>query len=45
VGSFDHAAQNLKSYGLVDVLNKKVLQGKTPILGICLGMQADDRIE
>jgi len=31
--------KNLKEYGLIDVLNKKVLDDKTPILGICLGMQ------
>jgi glutamine amidotransferase len=30
---------NLKSLGLVDMLNYKVLDNKTPILGICLGMQ------
>ncbi|MBN2881016.1 imidazole glycerol phosphate synthase subunit HisH [Candidatus Woesearchaeota archaeon] len=39
VGSFDSGMTNLKSLGLIDVLNKKVLVEKTPILGICLGMQ------
>lgn len=39
VGSFDHAVKNLRSSNFMDVLNKKVLQDKVPILGICLGMQ------
>lgn len=39
VGHFGKAIQNLKSLGLHDVLNEKVLIHKTPILGICLGMQ------
>ncbi|ARV09688.1 imidazole glycerol phosphate synthase subunit HisH [Winogradskyella sp. PC-19] len=39
VGSFDHGMSQLKNSGLIDVINKKVLEDKTPILGICLGMQ------
>ncbi len=39
VGHFGKAMTNLHSLGLIDVLNKKVLISKTPILGICLGMQ------
>ncbi len=39
VGSFDNGVRNLKEAGLWDVLDKKVLQDKTPILGICLGAQ------
>lgn len=39
VGSFGHAMHRLRDGGYVDVLNEKVLQGKTPVLGICLGMQ------
>ena len=39
VGSFDQAATKLKDSGLVPVLNRKVLEDRTPILGICLGMQ------
>ncbi len=39
VGAFDNGMKNLSEYGLIDVLNKKVLEEKVPILGICLGMQ------
>lgn len=39
VGHFEKAVQNLKKLGLWDALNEKVLNRKTPILGICLGMQ------
>lgn len=39
VGHFKRAMQNLTNYGLIDALNQKVLVDKTPILGICLGMQ------
>lgn len=39
VGSFDNGMKNLKELGLVDLLNQKVLEEKTPVLGICLGMQ------
>ncbi len=39
VGSFDAGMANLRNSGLIPLLNKKVLEDKTPILGICLGMQ------
>lgn len=39
VGHFDYGITNLKKSGLVEVLNKKVLVEKIPILGICLGAQ------
>jgi glutamine amidotransferase len=39
VGSFDHGMQKLQELNLIDILNKKVITEKTPILGICLGMQ------
>lgn len=39
VGSFDTGINNINNLGLLDILNKKVLEEKTQILGICLGMQ------
>ncbi len=39
VGAFDNGMQNLKDFSLFDLLNKKVIEQKVPILGICLGMQ------
>lgn len=39
VGHFDYGMRNLHSTGLIPILNKKVVQDKTPILGICLGVQ------
>ncbi len=39
VGAFDNGMRNLKERGLIPLLNAKVLQDKTPILGLCLGMQ------
>jgi imidazole glycerol-phosphate synthase subunit HisH len=39
VGHFAKGMSNLAERGLVDVLNDKVLHEKTPIFGICLGMQ------
>lgn len=39
VGAFDAGMNNLESSGLIPILNKKVLQEKVPVLGICLGMQ------
>ncbi len=39
VGSFDTGVQSLKKHGVWELLNDKVLQQKTPVLGICLGMQ------
>ena len=39
VGSFDRGMRNLRSRGLVEVLEEVVLGDRVPILGICLGMQ------
>ncbi len=39
VGSFDYAMKNLNDLDLIDIIRKKVLVEKIPILGICLGMQ------
>ena len=39
VGSFDAGMRNLEESELIPILNHKVLVEKTPILGICLGMQ------
>ncbi len=39
VGAFDHGMKNLRERGLIPILNKRVLEEKCPILGICLGMQ------
>jgi len=39
VGAFDNAMKNLHSLDLVDLIKKKVLVDKVPIMGICLGMQ------
>jgi len=39
VGAFDNAMKNINDIGLLSVINKKVIKDKTPILGICLGMQ------
>ncbi|VVB60470.1 Imidazole glycerol phosphate synthase subunit HisH [uncultured archaeon] len=39
IGSFDVGIKNLTEQGLISILNKKVLDEKTPFLGICLGMQ------
>lgn len=39
VGSFDNGMANLKEMGLEDVLTRRVVTQKVPVLGICLGMQ------
>jgi glutamine amidotransferase len=39
VGAFDTCADKLMQSGLIDMLNKKVLQDKTPVLGVCVGLQ------
>jgi len=39
VGSFDKAMTNLEELSLIEIIKNKVLESKTPILGICLGMQ------
>jgi len=39
VGAFDNGMNQIRTLGLEGILNKKVIEDKTPILGICLGMQ------
>lgn len=39
VGSFGAGMRNLKERGLIEILRRKVLDERTPLLGICLGMQ------
>jgi len=39
VGHFGKGMEQLHALGLIPILEKKVLAEKTPVLGICLGMQ------
>lgn len=39
VGHFGKAMEEINSRDLLKVLNEKVVEQKTPVLGICLGMQ------
>lgn len=39
VGAFDNGIKNITEKGLLEVLRKKVIIQKTPVLGICLGVQ------
>lgn len=39
VGAFDTGMLQLRQRGLIELLNRKALEEKTPILGVCLGMQ------
>jgi imidazole glycerol-phosphate synthase subunit HisH len=39
VGAFDIGMKNLHEKGLFSLLQERVLKKRTPILGICLGMQ------
>jgi len=39
VGAFKDGMKNLKELNLIEILKQKVLEEKTPLLGICLGMQ------
>lgn len=39
VGHFSEGISRLQEMDLVKVLNRKVVKEKTPVLGICLGMQ------
>jgi len=43
VGAFDNAMINLDRLNLIPTLKAKVIDKKTPILGICLGMQLFSR--
>mgnify|MGYP001198036319 FL=1 len=38
VGSFDYCMNKLNKSGLREVLNRKVIEDKTPVLGICIGL-------
>lgn len=39
VAAFESGMLSLKKNKLIDVIRKKVVEDKTPIIGICLGMQ------
>jgi glutamine amidotransferase len=39
VGSFEQGMNNLKMFGLIDILNDQVINKKKKFLGVCLGMQ------
>jgi glutamine amidotransferase len=39
VGAFDHGVAHLRDKGWIEALNEAVLVRKSPVLGICLGMQ------
>jgi len=39
VGAFDSCVRKLSDMNLIPLLNRKVLEDKAPILGVCLGMQ------
>lgn len=39
VGAFDAGMKKLEDLGLIPVLNHKVIEDKTPTIGVCLGMQ------
>ena len=39
VGTFDQAMIKLNESGMRNILDKKVLEEKVPVLGICVGMQ------
>jgi glutamine amidotransferase len=39
VGAFDRGMENLHKLGIIPLLNEKAVLKRTPILGLCLGMQ------
>lgn len=39
VGAFNNGMYQISQLNLLNILNKKVIEDKIPILGICLGMQ------
>lgn len=39
VGHFDTGMANIRARGLEEILTRKVVTERTPVLGICLGMQ------
>jgi glutamine amidotransferase len=44
VGAFDSGMQRLRETGLIGLLSEKVLNARTPTLGVCLGMQLMTKI-
>ena len=39
IGAFDHCMKQFNASGLRDAVTRKVLEDKTPLLGICVGLQ------
>lgn len=39
VGAFDWAMERLQASGMRDMLDRMVIEDRTPVLGICVGMQ------
>lgn len=39
VGAFDWAMSRLRTSGMISSLNRRVLEDKIPVLGVCVGMQ------
>src|SRR5207244_1483563 len=39
VGAFESGMRNLAQRGLIEPLNEAVLDRRTPVIGLCLGMQ------
>lgn len=39
IGAFDHCMSEFNKSGLRDVVTKKIIEEKTPVLGICVGLQ------
>jgi len=39
VGAYNNGIENLVDLKLIEILNKKIIVDKIPVLGICLGMQ------
>jgi glutamine amidotransferase len=39
IGAFDHCMTEFNKSGLREVVTKKVMEDKTPLLGICVGLQ------
>lgn len=39
IGAFDDGMEKLQKMDIIDLLHEKVVVKKTPILGVCLGMQ------
>ena|ERR1700676_427399 len=39
IGAFDHCMSEFNKSGLRDAVTKKIMEEKTPVLGICVGLQ------